>query len=267
MLLTVARSMIGIKKGSDKMTDSTKTVLFDLDGTIIDSEEGITNCIRNVLDYWKMEQPPQKDLLQFIGPPLKEQFQIVYGFDEIKAGVSDMKFRERFDRKGIFECALYPGITDTLHQLKLRGYRIMLASSKHEEACVRIIEHFHLTHCFDGIFGAEGIGKGSSKECVLNRLFHETGIDLADAVLIGDTKYDVLGAKAVGISCIGAAYGFGSREELETAGAWSICNSTAEIESCLDSFFKMEGDNYESIGNKRQRKKRREHSNPYQYCV
>lgn len=215
MLLTVARSMIGIKKGSDKMTDSTKTVLFDLDGTIIDSEEGISNCIRYVLDYWKMEQPPQKDLLQFIGPPLKEKFQIVYGFDEIKAGVSDMKFRERFDRKGIFECVLYPGIADTLRQLKLRGYRIMLASSKHEEACV------------------------------LNRLFHETGIDLADAVLIGDTKYDVLGARAAGISCIGAAYGFGSREELETAGARSICNSTAEIESCLDIFFKMEGDKSE----------------------
>lgn len=203
--MTVARSMIGIKKGSDKMTDSTKTVLFDLDGTIIDSEEGITNCIRYVLDYWKMKQPPQKDLLQFIGPPLKEQFQIVYGFDEIKAGLSDMKFRERFDRKGIFECVLYPGIADTLRQLKLWGYRIMLASSKHEQACVRIIEHFHLTHCFDGI----------------------------------------------GISCIGAAYGFGNREELETAGAWSICNNTAEIESCLNSFFKTEGDNYESFSNKR----------------
>lgn len=113
-----------------------------------------------------------------------------------------------------------------------------------------IIKHFHLTHCFDGIFGAEGIGKGSSKVCVLNRLFHEPGIDHADAVLIGDTKFDVLAAKAAGISCIGAAYGFGNREELETAGAWSICNNTAEIESCLNSFFKTEGDNYESFSNK-----------------
>lgn len=217
------------------MTDAIKTVLFDLDGTIIDSEEGITNCIRYVLDCWNMEQPPQKDLLQFIGPPLKEQFQIVFGFDEVKAGVSDMKFREEFDRKGIFECVLYPGIADTLRQLKLLGYRILLASSKHEEACVRIIEHFHLLHCFDGIFGAQGTGKGCSKEYVLNRLFRETGIDRTEAVLIGDTRFDVLGAKAAGIPCIGAAYGFGSREELETAGAWAICNSTAEIESCLDS--------------------------------
>lgn len=241
--------MTGIEKGFDKMTDTTKTVLFDLDGTIINSEEGITNCIRYVLDYWKMEQPPQKDLLQFIGPPLKEQFQIVYEFDEIKASVSDMKFRERFDRKGIFECVLYPGIADTLRQLKMHGYRIMLASSKHEDACVRIIEHFHLIDCFDRIFGAAGLGKGSSKESVLNNLFHETGINRADAVLIGDTKYDVFGAKAAGISCIGVAYGFGSRAELETAGAWSICNNVAEIENHLDVFFKKEGDNYESFSN------------------
>lgn len=246
--MTVARSMTGIEKGFDKMTDTTKTVLFDLDGTIIDSEEGITNCIRYVLDYWKMEQPQQKDLLQFIGPPLKEQFQIVYGFDDIKAGVSDMKFRERFDHKGIFECVLYPGIADTLYQLKMRGYRIMLASSKHEEACVRIIEYFHLMHCFDGIFGATGIGKGCSKESVLNHLFHETGINRADTVLIGDTKYDVLGARAAGISCIGVAYGFGSREELEAAGAWSICNNATEIEDQLDIFFKKEV-NDESFSN------------------
>lgn len=149
-----------------------------------------------------------------------------------------MKFRERFDRKGIFECVLYAGIVDVLCRLKRRGYRIMLASSKHEDACVRIIEHFHLKYCFDGIFGAAGIGKDSSKESVLNHLFQETGIDPGASVLIGDTKFDVFGAKAVRIPCIGVTYGFGSRRELELAGARFICDNPKEIERLLDEIFK-----------------------------
>ena len=94
-----------------------KNILFDLDGTIINSEEGITNCIRYVLDFWGMEQPPQEELLCFIGPPLKESFQKKYGFDEEKAIQSVVKYRERFDREGIFECELYAGVAELIQEL------------------------------------------------------------------------------------------------------------------------------------------------------
>lgn len=212
-----------------------KTVLFDLDGTIINSQEGITNCIRYVLDYWGMEQPPAEELLCFIGPPLREQFQKVYGFDADKAEASVMKFRERFDKIGIFECELYPGIEGLIRNLRQKGYRIALASSKHEDACVRIIEHFHLESYFDGIFGATRDGKISSKKQVLENLFEKTGIDRRETVLIGDTRFDVLGAKEAGIFCIGVTYGFGSREELEEAGALAICDNVREVEDSIET--------------------------------
>lgn len=212
-----------------------KNILFDLDGTIINSQEGITNCIRYVLDYWGMEQPPTEDLLCFIGPPLWEQFQKIYGFDAEKAEASVWKYRERFDKTGIFECELYPGIRELIRSLKKKGYRVALASSKPEGACVRIIEHFHLEDYFDGIFGATRDGKISSKKQVLDYLFETTGMNREETVLIGDTRFDVLGAREAGIPCIGVTYGFGSREELEEAGALAICSNVREVEDFIET--------------------------------
>lgn len=212
-----------------------KNILFDLDGTISNSEVGITNCIRYVLDFWGIEQPPQADLLCFIGPPLKEQFQKMYGFDEEKALQSVAKYRERYDKEGIFECELYLGVKELIIALKEKGYKIALASSKPRVACERIIEYFQLTDCFDGIYGATLDGKISTKEQVLEHLFEETGMKKEETLLIGDTKFDVLGAARVGIPCIGITYGFGTREELKEAGAVAIFDTTEEVESYLET--------------------------------
>ncbi len=212
-----------------------KNILFDLDGTIINSEEGITKCIRYVLDFWGIKQPPQEELLCFIGPPLKEQFQKLYGFEEEKALQSVAKYRERFDREGIFECELYPGIRELIKDLKEKGFRLAVASSKPEVACKRIIGHFHLEPYFDGVFGAALDGKISSKVQVLEYLFQENGMKREDTILIGDTKFDVLGAKAAGIPCIGVTYGFGTAEELKSAGAAAVCGSTKEVADYLET--------------------------------
>ncbi|MBO5371698.1 MAG: HAD hydrolase-like protein [Lachnospiraceae bacterium] len=212
-----------------------KSILFDLDGTIINSQEGITNCVRYVFDYWGMPQPPIQDLLRFIGPPLKNSFMNYYHFDEEKALISVKKYRERFDVTGIFECELYEGVRELIENLHQKGYRLFLASSKPERACERIIEHFHLESYFDGIFGATLDGKIGTKEEVLEHLFEATGIERTEAILIGDTKFDALGAKEAGISCLGVTYGFGSREELEAVGVVALCDTASEVEAYFET--------------------------------
>lgn len=210
-----------------------KTVLFDLDGTIINSEEGITNCVRYVLDYWGLEYPAQEELRCFIGPPLREQFIRMFGWSPEKAEESVIKFRERFDVLGLYECELYPGIQKLIEELDKLGYQIALASSKHEEACGRIIRHFHLESHFAGIFGATRDGRISSKKQVLEIALEKLGAKKDETVLIGDTRFDVLGAKEAGIGCIGVTYGFGTREELKTSGAMAIADTAEELLALL----------------------------------
>lgn len=211
-----------------------KTVLFDLDGTIINSEEGITNCIRYVLDYWGMEHPAQEELLCFIGPPLREQFMKVFGWDYDKAEASVIKFRERFDKIGLYECELYPGIQKLIEDLDAKGYRIALASSKHEDACGRILRHFRLESHFAGIFGATRDGSISTKKQVLEVSMEKLQASQDETVLIGDTRFDVEGARLAGIDCIGVTYGFGTREELETAGAVAVADKAEEVGAYLE---------------------------------
>lgn len=208
---------------------------FDLDGTIINSEEGITNCIRYVLDYFNMEQPPQEDLLCFIGPPLRQQFMKVYGFDKAKAEEGVHKFRERFDKVGLYECELYPGIRELIMRLHEKGVRIALASSKHEDACIRIIDHFELTPYFEDIVGATRDGKINSKAQVLQSLCERMNASPDEVILVGDTPFDVEGAKEASVACIAVTYGFGERTELIKAGAEVICNTVGEVGVYLET--------------------------------
>lgn len=128
-------------------------------------------------------------------PPLKESFQKKYGFDEEKAIQSVVKYRERFDREGIFECELYAGVAELIQELHGKGYHLAVASSKPETACQRIIEHFHLETYFDGVYGATLDGSISTKKQVLEHVFKENGMKREDTILIGDTKFEVIGAK------------------------------------------------------------------------
>ena len=131
-----------------------KAILLDLDGTIINSEEGITKCVQYALKSFGIDEPDRTKLLCFIGPPLDPVFREKYGFDAQKAWAAVRKYRERFDREGIFECELYDGIAELIRKLKEKGYVIALASSKPETACRRILEHFSLTSYFDMIVGS-----------------------------------------------------------------------------------------------------------------
>lgn len=214
-----------------------KAILFDLDGTIINSEEGITKCVQYALRAKGIEEPDLKKLLCFIGPPLEPSFREHYGMTEDEAWESVVKYRERFDVEGIFECSLYEGVKETIISLKEKGYVLALASSKPETACRRIIEHFGLTPYFDEIVGATLDGSIGTKEEVLEELGRRMAhmqITKDEMCLIGDTKYDAAGAKIFGIRCIGVSYGFGTREDMLAAGAEAVFDGIEEVERYIE---------------------------------
>lgn len=212
-----------------------KVVLFDLDGTIIDSEEGVTKCVQYAVGHFGIEETDLKKLRIFIGPPLKDQMRKVYGFDEQMAQAAVAKFRERYRQEGMYECRLYPGVEETLGRLKEAGFRLVLASSKIETACRQILKHFGIDTYFEQIVGATEDGRISKKADVLRAAVERLGTpDVKDCILIGDTCFDVSGAKAVNMECIGVTYGFGTREELEESGAVYVCGSLEEVEAYLE---------------------------------
>lgn len=130
------------------------TILFDLDGTLIDSSEGIIKCVLYTLDFYGIKEPDTAKLYRFIGPPLSESFERYYGFSHEKAYEAVQKYRERYNTTGIFECKLYPGVEKCIRTLKEQGYRIGMASSKPEVSCKRILEHFGILPLFDDVVGA-----------------------------------------------------------------------------------------------------------------
>ena len=148
------------------------------------------------------------------------------------------KYRERYDVDGIFECCLYDGIAECIQKLKKKGYVIALASSKPEIACRRILEHFGLLPYFDEVAGSTLDGSISTKQQVLEELYRRVraqGMEKKDMCLIGDTKFDAMGAKEFGIDCVGVTYGFGTREELTNAGAVAVFDRIEEVEAYIEA--------------------------------
>ncbi len=207
-----------------------KTVLFDLDGTLINSALGITTSTRYALRAFGIEEPDLDNLRCFIGPPLADSFQRYYDFSPEKARQAVEKYRERYNVKGIFECELYQDVETVLKRLRESGYRIAMASSKPEVSCKRILEHFEIADYFDEITGATLDGSRDSKLEVLQEVVRRLSIScMEDALLVGDTCFDVQGAKEAGMKCLGVSYGFGTREDLLENGAIAVCGSMKEV--------------------------------------
>ena len=206
------------------------TILFDLDGTLIDSSEGIIKCVLYTLDFYGIKEPDTAKLYRFIGPPLSESFERYYGFSHEKAYEAVQKYREYYTVTGIFENALYDGIADLLADLRGAGRVLSLATSKPEPFALRILEHFGIAALFDHVAGAELTGPRNSKSSVLRHACGLCGVeDMQQCLMVGDRKYDVLGAHAVGMPCAGVLYGYGSRHELEEAGAECLCDDVPSL--------------------------------------
>ena len=207
--------------------------LFDLDGTLTDPQVGMKKSLQYALEAMG-EQTIIKDFAQLVGPPLRDSFRDVFGFVGERNELAVMKYREYFGEKGLFESEPYPGIIELLQNLKANAAKIAIATSKVMKYAERIAEHFGFSQYFDYICGSEFDGRRGAKSeviaCVLEHFrIKNTPEDLARVVMIGDRKYDIIGAKVAGIDSIGVLWGFGGAEELQAAGATLVVDSPEEL--------------------------------------
>lgn len=208
-------------------------LLFDLDGTLTDSARGIMNAIEYALHTYGITVSDRSTLRPFIGPPLAESMRKYYGFGVEQSLEAVERFREYYDGKGgLFENDVYEGIPKLLDDLKNAGYHLYLATSKPENTAKRILEHFDLARRFDFIGGATLDESREKKGDVIRYVLESCGITESDkdqVVMIGDRSNDIVGAKENGLESIGVLYGYGSREELLTAGADYLAETPADV--------------------------------------
>lgn len=203
-----------------------KAVIFDLDGTLVDSEEGITKTMQYAMGKYGMAEDDLSKYRKFIGPPLFDNLKKQYGFDDETAKEAIGYFRERYSKYGIFESKLYPGVKECLQNLRDRGYLLGIASSKHEPACKTMLKYHGVLDLFDNISGADDKKHIDSKEDVLNELFKQIPhIKKEEMVLVGDTIFDILGAKECGIRSIAVSFGFGDTSDMMNKGAAALCDN------------------------------------------
>jgi phosphoglycolate phosphatase len=207
-------------------------IFFDLDGTLTDSAPGITNAIIYARKKWGLPAGTNADYYKFIGPPMPESYEQFWGFSHEDAVRFLADYREYFSQKGLFENNVYPGILSLLQDLKAAGRHLYIATTKPTEFSQRIADKFGFSQYFDIISGA-GLTSDNTKYDVIRNARDACGVDMSDAVMVGDRFHDVEGAHAHHIPCIGVTYGFGSREELTQSGADFIVDTVDELGALL----------------------------------
>lgn len=204
-------------------------VLFDLDGTLIHSEAGIVGSLRHAFDRLGHAAPPAEELRRWIGPPLRQSFPRVIGDDPVRVEQAVEYYRERFDRIGWSEHEVYPGIAGLIEDLASESRTLAIVTTKMRAQARRIIDHLPFGHHFHEVYGPGGDGHHSEKAEMIARALADFGVAPAHAVMIGDRHFDIDGARHNGVRGLGVAWGFGSREELEQAGADAIAATPAEL--------------------------------------
>ncbi len=205
-------------------------ILFDLDGTLTDPGEGITNSVSYALKKFGIEAADRRQLYRFIGPPLIESFEKFYGFSGAQAQEAVAYYREYYTQKGIFENKVYDGIAQMLMALRSENRRLALATSKPEVFAQQILTHFSLDSYFEVTAGAKLDGTRTKKdEVILYALESLHVTDRSAVIMVGDREHDIFGAKKTGIDSLGVLFGYGSCEELKQAGADYIAGSVQEI--------------------------------------
>ena len=208
------------------------TLLFDLDGTLTDSTEGILNCLIYAIERMGFEVPEDTNI--FLGPPIRQSFAEFLGMNGEQVDEAVRIFRERYSDTGLFENRVYDGIPGMLERLKSGGKRLMVATSKPQVYAVRIFERFGLAQYFEIVGGAELDGSRDYKDEVIEYVLAKAGItDRSTVLMIGDRRQDVLGAHKTDIECMGILWGYGSVEELTQAGADYIVRTPQEAADML----------------------------------
>lgn len=209
-------------------------VLFDLDGTLTDPKEGIFNGIRHVLNRFNCDIPSETVLSECIGPPLRDSFsQLLNSRNEHLVPEAMSLYREHYSAIGMFENRVYTGIENLLKALKRRGNVLYVATSKPEVFASAILRHFHLERYFSAVYGSNLDGSRADKADLIAHILNEEHLFTGDTVMIGDRKYDMIGAAENGLKGIGVLWGYGSRTELEQSGAAAVCDTPEHLQCLL----------------------------------
>ena len=216
-----------------------RIVLFDLDGTLTDSAPGIVNCLRYALDEMGIEHPDDSTIATFLGPPLKDTFGGYFGMDDAGVDTAIAHYRVRYHDIGLFENDVYPGIPELLDQLSETGVTMATSTSKPTVSATRILRHFNLAHHFTFIGGASLDGERNSKAEVIAHTLEALGSKGIESppelvTMVGDREHDILGAAQFAIPAIGVLWGYGSRDELESAGAIAVADDVGHLRLLLD---------------------------------
>ena len=215
-------------------SDLVKNILFDLDGTLTDPKEGITRSIRYALKRLNQPAPDPDELLWCIGPPLLNSFKILLNSNQPDlAQKALMLYRERFDRVGKFENRVYADVPELLEKLKSNGYTLFVATSKPVVFARQIVDHFKLAPYFDEVFGSRLNGELVEKAALIEFILHSKKIEANETIMVGDRKYDISGAQKCGVATIGVTYGYGSRQEVQTAAPNSIVDNPMAVVTAI----------------------------------
>jgi phosphoglycolate phosphatase len=209
-------------------------VLFDLDGTIVDSAPGITSSLAYTFEAMGLPVPSPARLLEWVGPPIMDSFRDLAGFDPLTSARALAIYREHYVLTGVFDADLYPGVPDVLRAIHDAGLPLSLATSKPESTARLILEHYDLTKYFDELTGASEDEVRSAKADVVDealRRLRVRGTDLSRPVMVGDRSHDVHGAAAHEVPTIFVTWGYGSPEE--TAGTVAVVDTATELRDAL----------------------------------
>ena len=210
-----------------------RAVLFDWDGTVADTRPGIFNSVRYAIGQYGIADKPDDELRYFIGPPLYDGFEHVFGVSPELANELTDTYRVYYRDKGIFECNIYDGVGDLLRKLHDAGVKTAVVSSKPKEFLDRLVEHFGLAEHLDAVVGPAMDNHNSNKTVLVNQALKELMLLPSTVAMIGDRHFDMEGAKAAGVNAVGVLYGYGTEEELCKAGADAICDQVADLRGFL----------------------------------
>lgn len=210
-------------------------VLFDFDGTVADTGEGVFFCIRKAIERFGLRQPTEAEIRKFIGPPMVVSYKTLYpqlSDDEVQKLL--VSFREDYVKTGLYKFRLYDGITELLKKLSESGIKTAVASSKPQKELERIITYSGIDKYIGAIVGADINYKDSDKATIVEDAMKKLGVeDKSRVLMVGDRKYDIVGAHKVGIACAAVLFGYGSHEEFEEYKAEYIVESFEEVEKLV----------------------------------
>ena len=210
-------------------------LLFDLDGTLTDPLVGFARSIQHALTSMGRAAPPAEELGRFIGPPLHDTFRFLLESDDEGLVLEAVElYRERYGTIGLLENAIYPGIADSLEKLAGEGHSLSVATSKPTVFAKQIVDHFELSEFFSAVDGCELDGVRGDKSSLIAHVLERDGLVADEVVMIGDTKFDMIGAKNNGLRGVGVLWGYGSQEELLEAGASECLGEPSELKSLSD---------------------------------